>query len=132
LAYPRVPTRGSSDPGRAAGGARPPRRSYGTVGYQPTLQAFPLRVNAVGSAPPPGAPRNPNSMVWFGFMVPFQGAFSTVTFGPDWLYSPFHNWVICAELGKVHPSSQPLMVVLLLLVMKTWPWKPAPQSLMLL
>ena len=84
------------------------------AGDQTTEQAVPLSVNAVGGELVPfQLPLKPGSelSVAPGAIVLLYDRLVIVTALPDWLYEPFHNWVIVCPLGNENFRLQPLMAV---------------------
>ena len=75
----------------------------GVVGVVAPVQSVPLRRNAVGDVPEP-APLKPNEVVAPVAIEPFQAALPTVTFGPDWVTTPFQSWLTVCPDGKAKVS----------------------------
>ena len=72
------------------------------------VHAVPLRVNTAGDVGrEPDVALKPNDTVAPVAMAPFHAALTAVTWAPDWVCDPFHDWVIRSSPGNVHDSRHP-------------------------
>src|SRR5204862_4823926 len=82
------------------------------VGEPPTLpvQTVPLRAKLAGTGLlPTHDPLNPKLVLPALAMAAFHAALVTVTWAPDCVYDPFHNWVTVCPAVKLQLSRQPLI-----------------------